>query len=126
MQDSWVGLAFFLSLSLSFSLSLSLSLSLGAPLRPPSMKPGAESPVIYDFIPRYTIRSYLKVEAFFTPAVQATLNDRISTVSESPSPSRVRAAIVNTRYRRQLMNVSSAAKKGAPRRRRLRTIAMYR
>lgn len=53
-----------------------------APLRrPPSMKPGAESPVIYDFIRRYTIRSYLKVEAFFTPAVQATLNDRISTVS---------------------------------------------
>lgn len=32
------------------------------------MKPGAESPVIYDFIRRYTIRSYLKVEAFFTPA----------------------------------------------------------
>jgi len=49
--------------------------------RPPSMKPGAESPVIYDFIRRYTIRSYLKMEAFFTPAVQATLNDRISTVS---------------------------------------------
>lgn len=45
------------------------------------MKPGAESPVMYDFIRRYTIRSYLKMEAFFTPAVQATLNDRISTVS---------------------------------------------
>ena len=49
--------------------------------RPPSTKPGAESPVIYDFIRRYTIRPYLKVEAFFMPAVQATLNDRISMVS---------------------------------------------
>jgi len=49
--------------------------------RPPSMKLGAESPVIYDFIRRYTIRPYLKVEAFFMPAVQATLNDRISMVS---------------------------------------------
>jgi len=42
---------------------------------------GAESLVIYDFIRRYTIRSYLKVEAFFMPMVQATLNDRISMVS---------------------------------------------
>jgi len=47
--------------------------------------------VIYDFIPRYTIRSYLKVEAFFTPAVQATLNDRISTVSESLAESEQRS-----------------------------------
>lgn len=72
------------------------------------MKPGAESPVIYDFIRRYTIRPYLKVEVFFMPTVQATLNDRISMVF------RCESTIVNTRYRRRVMNVSSAAKKGCP------------
>jgi len=46
------------------------------------MKLGAESLVIYDFIRRYTIRSYLKVEdLFYANQVQAALNDRISMVS---------------------------------------------